>query len=108
MAAARGGLDPERGRVRVAAVTTAGEHVLPASLAAFLARHPGVDLRLEVGTSEHVWALLDAHEADLIIRPGARCPARTEAAGRRAVRMPASWSARPPGRMASTRPGPPG
>jgi DNA-binding transcriptional LysR family regulator len=57
LAAARGHLDPEGGRVRVAAVTTAGEHVLPASLAAFLGRHPGVDLRLEVGTSEHVWAL---------------------------------------------------
>src|ERR1700678_3512256 len=67
LAAARGDSDPERGRVRVAAVTTAGEHVLPALLAAFLASHPGVDLRLEVGTSEHVWALLEAHEADLVI-----------------------------------------
>jgi len=67
LAAARGELDPERGQVRVAAVTTAGEHVLPASLAAFLARHPGIDLRLEVGTSEHVWALLAAHEVDLVI-----------------------------------------
>jgi LysR family transcriptional regulator, low CO2-responsive transcriptional regulator len=67
LAAARGDLDPEGGRVRVAAVTTAGEQVLPASLAAFLAGHPRVDLRLEVGTSEHVWALLDAHEADLVI-----------------------------------------
>lgn len=67
LAAARGNLDPEGGRVRVAAVTTAGEHVLPASLAAFLGRHPGVDLRLEVGTSEHVWALLAAHEVDVVI-----------------------------------------
>jgi DNA-binding transcriptional LysR family regulator len=67
LAAARGDLNPERGRVRVAAVTSAGEHVLPASLAAFLGRHPGVDLRLEVGTSERVWALLAAHEADLVI-----------------------------------------
>ncbi len=67
LAAARGDLDPERGRMRLAAVTTAGEHVLPASLAAFLARHPGVDLRLEVGTSEHVWDLLAAHEVDLVI-----------------------------------------
>jgi LysR family transcriptional regulator, low CO2-responsive transcriptional regulator len=66
LAAARG-VDPERGRMRVAAVTTAGEHVLPASLAAFLARHPGIDLRLEVGTSEHVWDLLAAHEVDLVI-----------------------------------------
>jgi DNA-binding transcriptional LysR family regulator len=67
IAAARGNTDPERSRVRVAAVTTAGEHVLPVSLATFLTRHPGVDLHLEVGTSEHVWSLLDAHEADLAI-----------------------------------------
>jgi DNA-binding transcriptional LysR family regulator len=67
LAAARGDSDPEHGRIRVAAVTTAGEHVLPALLAAFLARHPGVDLRLEVGTSEQVWDLLAAHRADLVI-----------------------------------------
>ncbi|KWX04114.1 LysR family transcriptional regulator [Carbonactinospora thermoautotrophica] len=67
LSAARGEMDPERGRVRVAAVTTAGEHVLPVALAAFRARHPGVDLRLEVGTSEHVWTLLMTHEADLVI-----------------------------------------
>lgn len=67
LTAARGDVDPERGRVRVAAVTTAGEHVLPVVLAGFLARHPGVDLRLEVGTSEHVWGLLSTHEADLVI-----------------------------------------
>lgn len=67
LAAARGDVDPERGRVRVAAVTTAGEHVLPAVIAGFLARHPGVDLRLEVGTSERVWGLLSAHQADLVI-----------------------------------------
>ena len=70
--------------MRVAAVTTAGEHVLPASLAAFLARHPGVDLRLDVGTSEHVWALLDAHEADLVI--AGRPPPGFDAAVVRAVR----------------------
>ena len=67
LAAARGDVDPEGGRVRVAAVTTAGEHVLPAVLVEFLTRHPGVDLRLEVGTSEQVWALLATHQADLVI-----------------------------------------
>lgn len=67
LTAARGDVDPERGRVRVAAVTTAGEHVLPAVIAGFLARHPGVDLGLEVGTSERVWGLLSAHQADLVI-----------------------------------------
>ena len=84
LAAARGNLDPERGRVRVAAVTTAGEHVLPASLAAFLASHPQVDLRLEVGTSEHVWALLEAHEADLVI--AGRPPPGLDGAVMRAMR----------------------
>ena len=67
LAAARGVQDPEHGRIRVAAVTTAGEHVLPALLASFLARHPGVDLRLEVATSERVWELLVTHQADLAI-----------------------------------------
>jgi DNA-binding transcriptional LysR family regulator len=67
LAAARGGTDPQRGRVRVAAVTTAGEHVLPALLAAFLGRYPGVDLQLEVATSERVWDLLGTHRADLAI-----------------------------------------
>src|ERR1035441_10443793 len=39
LAAARADRDPERGRVRVAAVSTAGEYLLPAVLASFLARH---------------------------------------------------------------------
>jgi LysR family transcriptional regulator, low CO2-responsive transcriptional regulator len=84
LAAARGGTDPEHGRVRVAAVTTAGEHVLPALLAAFLTRHPGVDLRLEAGTSERVWDLLDTHQADLAI--AGRPPSTLDGAVVRAVR----------------------
>ncbi len=39
-AAAAGGADPEQGTVRVAAVTTAAEQVLPALLAGFRAKHP--------------------------------------------------------------------
>lgn len=84
LAAARGDTDPEHGRVRVAAVTTAGEHVLPALLAAFLASHPGVDLQLEVGTSEQVWELLGTHRADLAI--AGRPPQRLDGAAVRAVR----------------------
>src|SRR5713101_4118120 len=72
LAAARDDRDPERGRVRVAAVSTAGDYLLPGVLASFLARHPGVDLRLEVGSSERLWALFAAHEADLVI--GGRPP----------------------------------
>jgi LysR family transcriptional regulator, low CO2-responsive transcriptional regulator len=71
LAAARG--DAYGGPMRLAAVTTAGEHVLPAVLASFRDRHPGVELRLEVGTREHVWGLLAAHEADLVI--AGRAPA---------------------------------
>jgi DNA-binding transcriptional LysR family regulator len=73
LAAARSGQDAKRGRVRVAAVTTAGEHLLPSALASFVGTYPGVDLRLEVGSSERMWAMFAAHEADLMI--GGRPPA---------------------------------
>ena len=73
LAAARAGHDPEHGRVRVAAVTTAGEHLLPDQLASFLNEHPHIDLNLEVGSSERMWAMFDAHEADLMI--GGKPPA---------------------------------
>ncbi|HEY1703119.1 MAG TPA: LysR substrate-binding domain-containing protein [Trebonia sp.] len=72
LVAARAGHDPGHGRVRVAAVPTAGEHLLPRPLTSFLAAYPDVDLRLEVGSSERVWAMFDAHEADLVI--GGRPP----------------------------------
>ena len=84
LAAARGDRDPERGRVRVAATATAGEYLLPAVLASFLSHHPGVDLRLEVGSSERLWALFAAHEADLVI--GGRPSARDSGALTRAMR----------------------
>jgi DNA-binding transcriptional LysR family regulator len=84
LAAARQGHDPERGTVRVAAVTTAGEHVLPGQLASFIAAHPAVDLRLEVGSSERSWALFAAHEADVVV--GGRPPAHVADAVTRATR----------------------
>jgi DNA-binding transcriptional LysR family regulator len=83
LAAARGDVDPEHGLLRIAAVTTAGEHVLPAVLASFRQHHPGVDLGLDVGTSEHVWPLLDSHAADLVI---AGRPPRSLGATVRAIR----------------------
>src|SRR5579875_294795 len=84
LAAARSGHDPERGRVRVAAVTTAGEHLLPGRLASFLGAHPAVDLRLEVGSSERMWAMFAAHEADVMI--GGKPPAHVAGAVIRATR----------------------
>jgi DNA-binding transcriptional LysR family regulator len=41
-------------------------------LASFLARHPAVDIGLEVGSSERLWSLFSAHEADVVI--GGRPP----------------------------------
>jgi LysR family transcriptional regulator, low CO2-responsive transcriptional regulator len=82
LAAARS--DQGRGLVRVAAVPTAGEHLLPSVLASFLAAYPQVDLRLEVGTSERTWAMFGSHEADVVI--GGRPPAHVTDAVIRATR----------------------
>ncbi|HKR49320.1 MAG TPA: LysR substrate-binding domain-containing protein [Pseudonocardiaceae bacterium] len=76
-AAALQELDPERSRLRLAAVTTAGEHLLPTLLAAFRRRHPRVALALEVAPSAPVWDLVSAHEVDLVI--AGRPPAGVEA-----------------------------
>jgi len=84
LAAARGDRDPERGRVRVAATATAGEYLLPTVLAGFLSHHPGVDLRLKVGSSERLWSLFAAHQADLVI--GGRPPGHVGDAVTRAMR----------------------
>jgi LysR family transcriptional regulator, low CO2-responsive transcriptional regulator len=64
--------DPERGRLRLAAVTTAGEHVVPQILTSFLAVHPDVEVVLEVGNRRRVWELLGTREADVAI--GGRPP----------------------------------
>ena len=78
--AARGEADPENGSVRLAAVTTAGELLIPAALASFRAEHPGVVLHLEVASRNAVWPMLARHEVDLVVagrppddlRPNAR------------------------------------
>lgn len=65
-------LDPERGQLRVAAVTTAGEHVVPRFLASFRDQHPQAGITLEVGNRDRVWEALENHEADLAV--GGRPP----------------------------------
>lgn len=62
---AREAAAPGAGRLRLAAVTTAGEHVLPPLLRAFRARHPAVELALEVGNRRTVWERMRDREADL-------------------------------------------
>jgi DNA-binding transcriptional LysR family regulator len=98
LAAARGDADPEHGLVRVAAVTTAAEHIVPPLLATFRDRHPGVEVSLEVGTSERVWGLLGSWGADLVI---AGRPPRSLDVAVRALRPNALVVVGPPG-MAGT------
>jgi LysR family transcriptional regulator, low CO2-responsive transcriptional regulator len=95
LAAARGDADPEHGLVRVAAVTTAAEHIVPPLLATFRDRHPGVEVSLEVGTSERVWGLLGNWGADLVI---AGRPPRSLDAAVRALRPNDLVVVGPPGR----------
>lgn len=79
-AAVRGEVDPAGGLVRLAAVTTAGEHVLPSYLATFRQRYPQARLDLEVSNRDHVWRLLAEHRVDLAV--GGRPPDGLEAVTR--------------------------
>ena len=70
--AAAGRVHPERGRLRAAAVTTAGEHVLPRFVASFRSRYPDAEIVLEVGNRSRVMDLLEHREVDFLI--GGRPP----------------------------------
>jgi DNA-binding transcriptional LysR family regulator len=76
VAGVSGHAEPEKGRVRLAAVTTAGERLIPAALASFHERYPDADVLLEVGNRQQVWSLLTNHAVDLVIagRPPAGAP----------------------------------
>ena len=97
--AAAGRAGSERNRLRVAAVTTAGERILPITLRSFRTQFPDAEIGIEVGNRQRVWDLLVHREVDLAL--GGRPPAgldlvslavrphrlivaaaRTEAAGR--------------------------
>jgi DNA-binding transcriptional LysR family regulator len=64
--------EAEGGLLRVAAVTTAGEQLLPGLLAAFRAKHPSVGILLEVGNRERALRLAGDHQVDLVL--GGRPP----------------------------------
>jgi DNA-binding transcriptional LysR family regulator len=53
--------------LRLAAVTTAGEYVVPPLLKAFMAGHPNVDVSLEVGNRAEVYERLTQRQVDLAI-----------------------------------------
>ncbi|MBS4727611.1 LysR family transcriptional regulator [Mycobacterium sp. SM1] len=65
--AARGEADPEHGSIRLAAVTTAGELLIPALLASFATEHPDVAYKLEVGSRTALWPMLARHEVDVVV-----------------------------------------
>ncbi|HXF57197.1 MAG TPA: LysR family transcriptional regulator [Actinomycetota bacterium] len=67
------------GHLRLAAVTTAGEYVLPPILAGFLRTHPGQRVSVEVGNRASTIARLLNDEADLAL--GGRPPDRGGIAG---------------------------
>ena len=87
---------PERGRVRLAAVTTAGEQLLPRLIAGFRRTHPSAEISLEVANRPRVFSLLEHHEVDLVIsgRPPDPSPLRS-----RAVRPNPLVLVAPPGMM---------
>jgi DNA-binding transcriptional LysR family regulator len=60
------------GVLRVAAVTTAGEQLLPGLLASFRGRYPRIGIHLEVGNRERALRLAADHQVDLVL--GGRPP----------------------------------
>ncbi len=59
--------DPRRALLRIAAVTTAGESLLPKWLRSFLNINPDLEVKLEVGARARVFELLEQHHVDLAI-----------------------------------------
>ncbi len=53
--------------LRVAAVTSAGERLVPELLAPYRREHPEVGVALEVGPRDRVWRLLADHAVDLVV-----------------------------------------
>jgi DNA-binding transcriptional LysR family regulator len=65
--AAAAAADPERGELRIAAVTTAAEQIVPGILGGFRRRQPQTGVRLEAGNRDRVRTLLDRHQVDLVL-----------------------------------------
>ena len=63
--AVRAASQPGHGRLRLMAVTTAGESLIPPILSAFRKLHPGIEVRLEVGNRGAVFDRLRSRDADL-------------------------------------------
>jgi len=72
--AARTAWDPERSSIRLVAVNTAGEYLVPPLIQAYRQLHPGVRILLEVGNRATVTERLESRRADIGIggRPSSR------------------------------------
>ena len=64
--AAASAADPDRGELRIAAVTTAAEQLVPGLLRGFRRDHPQTGVLLEAGNRDRVRDLLDRHQVDLV------------------------------------------
>ena len=65
--AAAAAADPERGELRIAAVTTAAEQIVPGILGGFRRHYPQTGVRLEAGNRDRVRSLLDRYQVDLVL-----------------------------------------
>ena len=65
--AAAAAADPERGELRIAAVTTAAEQIVPGLLSGFRRVHPRTGVLLEAGNRDRVRALLEHHQVDVAL-----------------------------------------
>ena len=70
--AAREAADTAASELRLAAVTTAGEHIVPPLIEAFSSLHPEIRLNLDVGNRERVFDRVALHRSDVAI--GGRPP----------------------------------
>jgi LysR family transcriptional regulator, low CO2-responsive transcriptional regulator len=59
--------DPERGELRIAAVTTAAEQIVPGLLSGYRRLHPHSGVLLEAGNRDRVRTLLEHHRVDLAL-----------------------------------------
>jgi DNA-binding transcriptional LysR family regulator len=71
--------DASASRLRLAAVTTAAEHLVPQLLQRFRQQDPNIGVELDVGNHVHVWDRLSHWEVDLVVagRPPLELPLRT-------------------------------
>ena len=65
--AAAAAADPDGGELRIGAVTTAAEQLVPGLLRGFRRDHPQTGVLLEAGNRDRVRALLDRHQVDVVV-----------------------------------------